>query len=197
MITKDSLLALEAVTQIRETAKADLIAHRKLHTVHLGKHVKGEFESERTIRRHIQQMRHIEMTFVEVVIEREIEACQSLVPDGKKLEVDDADRAARRARAAARFGVAGGRARPDVPRGRRPCARRRDRRCGLAHENDAISSVVRSVHSVHSVRIEHPNAVRDAVHAGASVKLGRDHTHCPAHAVFAPEAPACLAGDWR
>ncbi|MBP7661414.1 MAG: DUF3501 family protein, partial [Burkholderiaceae bacterium] len=47
------------------------------------------------------------------------------------------------------------------------------------------------------VRFEFPAAARDAVRAGASVKLGCDHTNYPAHVVISAESLASLAGDLR
>ena len=51
--------------------------------------------------------------------------------------------------------------------------------------------------SVHFVRFELPKAAREAIRAGASVKLGCDHTHYPAHVAIAPETLASLAGDLK
>jgi hypothetical protein len=50
---------------------------------------------------------------------------------------------------------------------------------------------------VHFVRFEFPSAAREAIRAGASVKLGCDHTNYPAHVTIAPETLASLAGDLR
>jgi hypothetical protein len=61
----------------------------------------------------------------------------------------------------------------------------------LDRENDVKTS------SVHFVRFEFSKAAREAVRAGAQVKLGCDHTHYPAHVVIAPETLASLAGDLR
>ena len=51
-ITKDSLLTLEAYARIRKTHKPEVIAHRRLRTVHLGDHISVQFEDEQTIRLH-------------------------------------------------------------------------------------------------------------------------------------------------
>ena len=59
----------------------------------------------------------------------------------------------------------------------------------LDRENEEKTS------AVHFVRFELPKPARDAVRAGASVKLGCDHRHYPAHAAIAPETLASLAGD--
>lgn len=61
----------------------------------------------------------------------------------------------------------------------------------LDRENEEKTS------SVHFVRFEFPAAARDAVRAGASVKLGCDHTNYPAHVVISAESLASLAGDLR
>jgi len=50
---------------------------------------------------------------------------------------------------------------------------------------------------VHFVRFEFPAATKQAIRAGASVKLGCDHTHYPAHVVISPETLASLAGDLK
>ena len=81
-ITKESLLSLEAYAKMRKSAKPDVIAHRKLRTVHLGDNVSVQFEDEATIRRQIQEMLHIEKIFDEAGIQGEIDAYLPLVPDG-------------------------------------------------------------------------------------------------------------------
>jgi hypothetical protein len=61
----------------------------------------------------------------------------------------------------------------------------------LDRENDEKTS------SVHFVRFELPRAAREAVRAGASVKLGCDHPNYPAHLTIPAETLASLAGDLR
>jgi len=51
--------------------------------------------------------------------------------------------------------------------------------------------------SVHFARFEFTAPMREALRAGASAKLGCDHTHYPAHVTIAPETLASLAGDLR
>ena len=81
-ITRASLLTLEAYAKIRKSSKPEAIAHRRLRTVHLGEHVSLQFEDERTIRRQIQEMLHIEKIFDEEGIQSEIDAYAPLVPGG-------------------------------------------------------------------------------------------------------------------
>ena len=48
---------------------------------------------------------------------------------------------------------------------------------------------------MHFLRFEFNPAMRQAIRAGAAVRLGCDHTHYPAHVQIAPETLASLAGD--
>ena len=61
----------------------------------------------------------------------------------------------------------------------------------LDRENDEKTS------AVHFLRFEFNAAQRDAVRAGAAVKLGCDHTQYPAHVDIAADTLASLAGDLR
>ncbi|MEY2790624.1 MAG: hypothetical protein RL295_788, partial [Pseudomonadota bacterium] len=81
-ITPDSLMSLEAYSKFRKTHKAEVLAHRKLRSVHLGEHITLQFESETTIRYQIQEMLRIEKIFEEEGIQQEIEAYAPLMPDG-------------------------------------------------------------------------------------------------------------------
>ena len=188
-ITKDSLLTLEAYAKIRKSAKAEVIAHRKLRTVHLGEHMSLLFEDEQTIRRQIQEMLHIEKIFDEDGIQSEIEAYLPLVPSGTNwkatmlIEYPDAHE---RKRELARLIGVEDRMFVEVEGHARSYAIADE---DLERENDEKTS------AVHFVRFEFTSAAREAVRAGASVKLGCDHTNYPAHVVIAPETLASLAGD--
>jgi hypothetical protein len=61
----------------------------------------------------------------------------------------------------------------------------------LERENDEKTS------AVHFVRFEFNDAQRQAVRAGAAVKIGCDHKNYPAHVQIAAETLASLAGDLR
>ena len=70
-ITLDSLMSLEAYTKWRKIHKPEVLAHRKLRSVHLGENVHVQFESETTIRYQIQEMLRIEKVFEEEGIQQE------------------------------------------------------------------------------------------------------------------------------
>ena len=190
-ITKDSLLSLEAYAKIRQSAKADFIKHRKLRTVHLGEHISVQFEDERTIRRQIQEMLHIEKIFEEEGILSEIDAYQPLVPDGTNWKatmlIEYPDPHERKRELARLIGVED-RLFVEVEGHPRAYAIADE---DLDRENDEKTS------AVHFVRFEFTKAAREAVRAGAAVKLGCDHTNYPAHGAIAPETLASLAGDLR
>ena len=188
-ITPESLLTLEAYAKIRKSAKAEVIKHRRLRTVHLGEHVSVQFEDEHTIRRQIQEMLHIEKIFDEAGIQSEIEAYAALLPSGSNwkatmlIEYPDAHE---RKRELARLIGVEDRMFVEVEGHGRSYA--------IADE-DMDRENAEKTSAVHFVRFEFTKAARDAVRAGAGVKLGCDHTNYPAHTVISPETLAILAGD--
>ena len=86
MITRESLLTLEAYARERSAFRSRVLAHKKARTVHLGEHVTLLFEDELTIRYQIQEMLRIEKTFEEAGIRDELDAYNALVPDGTNLK---------------------------------------------------------------------------------------------------------------
>ena len=188
-ITADSLLSLQAYSKIRNTQKPQAIAHRKLRTVQLGEHISVLFEDEQTIRRQIQEMLHIEKIFEEEGIQSEIDAYAALVPDGSNwkatLLIEYPDMHERKRELARLIGVED-RMFVEVEGHARVYAIADE---DLDRENDEKTS------AVHFVRFEFSKTARDAVRAGAAVKLGCDHKNYPAHVAIAAETLASLAGD--
>ena len=190
-ITQDSLLTLEAYAKVRQSSKPAAIAHRRLRTVHLGEHISVQFEDAQTIRRQIQEMLHIEKIFDEAGIQSEIDAYAALVPDGSNwkatLLIEYPDPHERKRELARLIGVED---RLFVEVEGRP------RSYAIADE-DMDRENAEKTSAVHFVRFEFDKPARDAVRAGAAVKLGCDHTHYPAHTAIAAETLASLAGDLR
>src|ERR1700687_5993680 len=58
------------------------MAHKKTRALHLAKHLTLLFEDELTIRYQIQEILRVEKTFEEDAIQDELDAYNSLVPDG-------------------------------------------------------------------------------------------------------------------
>ena len=85
-LTRESLMTLEAYAKARKDFRAEVLAHKKNRTVHLGEHVTLIFEDELTIRYQVQEMLRIEKIFEEQGIQDEIDAYSSLIPDGRNLK---------------------------------------------------------------------------------------------------------------
>ena len=190
-ITRDSLMTLEAYSKYRKERKAEIIAHRKLRSVPLGDHVNLQFESELTIRYQIQEMLRIEKIFEEDGITQEIEAYAPLMPEGSNWKatmlIEYPDENERRRELARLIGVED-RMFVEVEGHARVYAIADE---DLDRENDEKTS------AVHFVRFEFTPAMVAAVKAGASVKVGCDHTNYPAHTTIAAETLTSLAGDLK
>lgn len=188
-IPRESLLTLEAYAKIRKSSKPTVIAHRKRRSVALGEHVTLQFEDEHTIRRQIQEMLHIEKIFEEEGIQSEIEAYAPLVPDGSNWKatmlIEYPDPHERKRELARLIGIED-RVFVEVEGHARTYAIADE---DLDRENDEKTS------AVHFVRFEFSRAQRDAIRAGARVKIGCDHTHYPTHRDIPEDTLASLAGD--
>jgi hypothetical protein len=190
-VTADNLMSLEAYTKWRKIHKPEVLAHRKLRSVHLGENVHVQFESETTIRYQIQEMLRIEKVFEEEGIQQEIEAYAPLMPDGSNwkgtmmLEYTDINE---RKRELARLIGIEDRMFIEVEGHPRVYAIADE---DLDRENDEKTS------AVHFVRFEFNAATKAAIQAGAAVKIGCDHTNYPAHVEIPADTLASLAGDLK
>jgi hypothetical protein len=188
-ITADSLMTLEAYSKWRKAHKAEIIAHRKLRSVQLGEHMTVQFESELSMRYQIQEMLRVEKIFEEEGIQQEIEAYAPLVPDGSNwkatLMIEYPEINERRRELARLIGVEDRMFVEVEGHGRVYALADED----MDRENDEKTS------AVHFLRFEFAPAMREAIKAGAGVKLGCDHTNYPAHVTLTAETLASLAGD--
>ena len=190
-IAADNLLTLEAYAQYRKTHKGEVLAHRRLRTVHLGEHVTLQFESEWTIRYQIQEMLHIEKIFEAAGIRAEIESYAPLVPDGSNwkatvmLEYPDAQE---RQRELGRLIGMEDRLYVEVPGQARVYAIADE---DLDRENDVKTS------AVHFVRFEFTPPLVVAIQAGAAVRLGCDHPHYSVEAAIPAATLGSLIADFR
>ncbi|UUZ69167.1 DUF3501 family protein [Polaromonas sp. P2-4] len=182
-------MTLEAYSKYRKENKPAIMAHRQLRSVRLGEHINVQFESETSIRYQIQEMLRIEKIFEEEGIAHEIETYAPLVPDGSNwkatMMIAYPDINERRRELARLIGVED-RMFVEVEGYARVYAIADE---DLERENDEKTS------AVHFVRFELDPAMCAAVKAGASVKLGCDHTNYPAHVTIAAETLASLVSD--
>jgi hypothetical protein len=182
-ITPDSLLTLEAYAKARKDFRAQVLAHKKYRTVSLGEHVTLIFEDELTIRYQVQEMLRVERIFEEAGIRDELDAYNPLVPDGGNwkatmmIEYPDVDE--RRDMLARLIGIED-----------RVWVRVDgfDPVFAIADE-DLERATAEKTSSVHFLRFELGEAMRQALRAGAPLSLGVDH---PAYVHTLGEAPAAL-----
>ena len=190
-ITRDSLMTLEAYSKARKSAKPEFIAHRQRRTVHLGDHISVQFEDERTIRRQIQEMLHIEKIFDEDGIQSEIDAYAPLVPDGSNWKatmlIEYPDVHERKRELSRLIGIED---RMFVEVEGQP-------RVYAIADEDLDRENAEKTSAVHFLRFEFTRPMIDALRAGAQAKLGCDHRNYPAHLAIVPETLASLAGDLR
>jgi hypothetical protein len=180
-ITRDSLMSLEQYAKARKDFRAQVIAHKKKRTVHLGDHVTLIFEDELTMRYQIQEMLRIERIFEEDGIQGEIDAYDPLVPDGTNfkatmmIEYDDVDE---RRVALERLLDVEDRTWVQVAGLQRVYA--------IADE-DLDRDTDEKTASVHFVRFELEPAMVAALKSGAALAVGVDH---PAYQASVPALPA-------
>jgi hypothetical protein len=189
VISKESLLSLEAYARQRDEFRAKVMEHKKLRTVHLGEHVTLQFEDELTIRYQVQEMLRIERIFEDQGIQGELDAYNPLVPDGGNwkatllIEYPDADE---RKRMLARLKGIETQVWIRV-QGFDPVHAIADE--DLERENEEKTS------SVHFLRFELAAPMRDALRRGASLAIGVEHPGYRASVEVAPEVRAALIAD--
>jgi hypothetical protein len=85
-LTRADLLSLERYAEQRSAFRAQVMEHKKLRRVTLGKHVTLLFEDRLTIQYQIQEMLRVERIFEPEGIEDELGAYNPLIPDGSNLK---------------------------------------------------------------------------------------------------------------
>jgi hypothetical protein len=189
MITRESLLSLEAYARERNTFRARVIDHKKRRTVQLGGHITLQFEDELTIRYQVQEMLRIERIFEEEGIQQELDAYNPLVPDGSNwkatmlIEYPEADE---RKRMLARLKGIERQVWVQISGCERVFAIADE---DLERENDEKTS------SVHFLRFELTPPMQTALHAGAGVTVGVDHAEYRAQGDVPPEVRTALTAD--
>jgi hypothetical protein len=168
-ITRDSLMTLEAYAEVREEFRANVMAHKKNRSVHLGDHVTLLFEDEMTMRYQIQEMLRAERIFEPDGIQDELDAYNPLVPDGSNWK----------ATMMIQY--------PDIDERRHALARMvgiEDRvwvqvegcpKVYAAADEDMDRETEQKTSSVHFLRFELDSAMKKALSSGANIRMGVDH----------------------
>src|SRR5262245_14342757 len=169
MIRRESLLSLEAYARQRNEFRAQVIAHKKRRTLHLGEHLTLLFEDELTIRYQVQEMLRIERIFEEDGIQHELDAYNPLIPDGgnwKATMLIEYPEAEERRRMLAQLKGIERNVWAQVGGGPRVYAVADE---DLERENDEKTS------SVHFLRFELTPAMVATAKGGAALSVGVDH----------------------
>src|SRR3981189_631766 len=168
MLTRHSLLSLEAYARQRGEFRAKVIEHKKRRNVYLGEHVLLQFEDELTIRYQVQEMLRIQRIFEDAGIQGELDAYNPLIPDGSNWKatmlIDYPDEAERR-RMIGLFRGIERRVWAQVAGSERVYAIADE---DLERENDEKTS------SVHFLRFELAGPMRAALARGAGLAMGGD-----------------------
>lgn len=181
VITRDSLLTLEAYAKARSAMRTEVIAHKKIRNVRLGNHVSLLFEDETTLRYQVQEMLRIEKIFEEEGIQSELDVYNALVPDGSNLKatmlIEYTNETERKAALAKLIGIED---RVFVQ------VEGQDRVYAIADE-DLERENEEKTSTVHFVRFELTPAMKNALKSGAQMMIGCDHPNYPAHLEELPQ----------
>lgn len=191
-ISRDSILTLEAYAKARPALRAEIIAHKRRRTVHLGNHVTLLFEDEKTLRYQVQEMLRIEKIFEEAGIQEELAAYDSLVPDGSNFKatmlIEYANETERRAALRKLIGI----------EDRLFVQVEGQSRVYAIADEDLDRETDEKTSAVHFVRFELSPDMKTALKNGAQMMIGCDHPAYPAHLEETPpETLASLVADLR
>lgn len=168
-LQRADLYSLENYAEIRPAFRAEVLAHKRRRTVHLGEHVTLLFEDRLTIRYQVQEMLRIERIFKPAAIQDELDAYNPLIPDGDNWKVtfmlEYPDPEVRKQKLATLIGI------EDTcwvqVEGCEPVRAIADE--DLERENEQKTS------SVHFLRFQLTPEMVNRAKAGAAISLGIDH----------------------
>jgi hypothetical protein len=190
IITRNSLLSLEAYHKERPAIREKAIKERRLRTVHLGDHLTLIFENEFLMRYQIQEMLRVEKTFEEEGIEDELNAYNPMVPSGSDFKAtmmieypNEADRKVALAKLI------------NVEHQMFIEVEGQPRVYAIADE-DLERSTADKTSAVHFMRFDLTEDMKRALKAGAQMMVGCDHKGYPMHVQTLPsETLASLVSD--
>ena len=181
IISRESLMTLEAYSKQRPEFRKQVMEHKKHRTVHLGNHVTLLFEDEMTLRYQVQEMLRIEKIFEEEGIQSELDAYNPLCPDGSNFKatmlIEYSNVADRKAALAKLIGIEDRLFIQVEGKGRVYAIADED----LDRENEEKTS------AVHFVRFELTPEMKAALKGGAQMMVGCDHPNYPAHIEELPQ----------
>lgn len=189
-LTRADLLTLEAYAQQRGEFRARVIAHKKKRSVHIGDHLTLIFEDRLSVQYQVQEMLRIERIFEVPGIQDELDAYNSLIPDGTNLK----------ATLLLEY--------PDVEQRKRELVRLRHIEHAITlsvHGHQPVTAIAdedmersndEKTSAVHFLRFELDAAMIVDWNAGAPVTLASTLPAMPVEVVLTPEQRCMLAADF-
>ena len=175
IISRDSLMSLEAYHKARPEMRKQIIEHKKIRTVHLGNHISLLFEDELTLRYQVQEMLRIEKIFEDEGIQSELDAYNPLCPEGSNFKatmlIEYGNVAERRVALSKLIGVED---RIFIQVEGQP-------RVYAIADEDLERETEEKTSAVHFVRFELTPEMKSALKNGAQMMVGCDHPNYPAH----------------
>ena len=188
-LSRGDLMPLEVYAEKRQAFRAEVMAHKKDRQVQIGDHATLYFEDRLTMQYQVQEMLRTERIFEPAGIEEELDAYNPLIPDGTNwkatfmIEYEDA---AERARELARLIGIEDQTWVQVEG--------HDKVFAVADE-DLDRDTDEKTSSVHFMRFELTDDMREAVKAGAGIAMGIDHVNYSYRVDVAASVRASLAAD--
>jgi hypothetical protein len=188
-LSADDLLSLEKYSKARNAIRTEMIAHKRLRTIGVGRHATLVFEDRFTVQYQIQEMLRTERIFESEGIQDELDAYNPLIPDGTNLK--------------ATFLIEY----PD-PEQRAEALRRLkgiERRCYMAVGDERVYAIAdedlereneEKTSAVHFLRFEFSPAARRWFIEGARVTVGTDHPEYLEETELSVESVRTLAADF-
>jgi hypothetical protein len=175
IISRDSLMSLEAYHKARPEMRKQIIEHKKIRTVHLGNHISLLFEDELTLRYQVQEMLRIEKIYEDEGIQSELDAYNPLCPDGSNFKatmlIEYGNVAERRVALSKLIGVED---KLFIQVEGQP-------RVYAIADEDLERETEEKTSAVHFVRFELTAPMKSALKNGAQMMVGCDHPNYPAH----------------
>ena len=175
IISRDSLMSLEAYHKARPEMRKQIIEHKKIRTVHLGNHISLLFEDELTLRYQVQEMLRIEKIFEDEGIQSELDVYNPLCPEGSNFKatmlIEYGNVAERRVALSKLIGVED---KLFIQVEGQP-------RVYAIADEDLERETEEKTSAVHFVRFELTAPMKSALKNGAQMMVGCDHPNYPAH----------------
>jgi hypothetical protein len=171
-LTRQDLMSLEQYSEQRAEFRQKVIAHKKNRQVAVSEHTTLYFEDRLTIQYQVQEMLRIERIFESSAIEEELDAYNSLIPDGTNFKatfmIEYEDEAERKEALTKLLGV------EDKVWVQ---VNGFDKVWAIADEDMDRENEVKTS-AVHFLRFELDESMIAAAKAGADINIGIEHPNC-------------------